>query len=69
MADLALLSHGEPNWEIKVNNAIKLLNQDQLKRIGQTPEQMQNEFYIDNAYWAENLNTVLERFDAWILSK
>ncbi len=49
--------------------AIKLLNQDQLKRIGQTPEQMQNEFYIDNAYWAENLNTVLERFDAWILSK
>lgn len=26
MADLALISHGEPNWDIKVNNAIKLLN-------------------------------------------
>lgn len=26
MADLALVSHGEPNWDVKVNNAIKALN-------------------------------------------
>lgn len=49
--------------------AVKLLSQEQIKRIGQTDEQVKHEFYIDNTYWAEHLNEVVERFNAWLLKK
>jgi putative spermidine/putrescine transport system substrate-binding protein len=47
-------------------DAIKLLSAEQLEKIGQSPEQVKHEFYINNDYWAENLNAVVERFNAWV---
>ena len=47
-------------------DAVKLLTPEQLERIGQSPEQIKNEFYINNDYWADNLNTVVERFNSWV---
>ena len=40
-----------------------------IERIGQTPEQVAHEFYIDNDYWADHLTEVVERFNAWLLKK
>lgn len=50
-------------------DAVKLLTKEQIERIGQSEEQIKNEFYINNEYWAENLTKVVERFDAWLLEK
>jgi putative spermidine/putrescine transport system substrate-binding protein len=50
-------------------DAVKLLDSKQIDRIGQNPEQIKHEFYIDNSYWAEHLNEVVERFNAWLLAK
>ena len=47
-------------------DAVKLLTPEQLERIGQSPEQIKHEFYINNDYWADNLNTVVERFNSWV---
>lgn len=49
--------------------AVKLLSAEQIERIGQTPEQVAHEFYIDNDYWADHLTEVVERFNAWLLKK
>ncbi|MGN1280845.1 MAG: ABC transporter substrate-binding protein [Succinivibrio sp.] len=49
--------------------AVKLLTPEQIERIGQTDEQVKHEFYIDNDYWADNLNSVVDRFNAWLLEK
>lgn len=49
--------------------AVKLLRAEQIERIGQTPEQVAHEFYIDNDYWADHLTEVVERFNAWLLKK
>ena len=50
-------------------DAVKLLSQEQIERIGQSAEQVKHEFYIDNSYWAEHLNEVVDRFNAWLLEK
>lgn len=49
--------------------AVKLLSAEQIERIGQTPEQVAHEFYIDNDYWADHLTEIVERFNAWLLKK
>ncbi len=49
--------------------AVKLLSTEQIARIGQTPEQVAHEFYIDNDYWADHLTEIVERFNAWLLKK
>ena len=49
--------------------AVKLLSAEQIKHIGQAPDQIEHEFYIDNQYWAEHLTEVVERFNAWLLKK
>ena len=49
--------------------AVKLLSAEQIERIGQTPEQVAHEFYIDNDYWADHLTEVVDRFNAWLLKK
>lgn len=49
--------------------AVKLLSAEQIERIGQTPEQVAHEFYIDNDYWADHLTEVVELFNAWLLKK
>ncbi len=50
-------------------DAVKLLSAEQVDRIGQNPEQIKHEFYIDNNYWAEHLSEVTERFNAWLLNQ
>lgn len=49
--------------------AVKLLSTEQIARIGQAPEQVAHEFYIDNDYWADHLTEIVERFNAWLLKK
>jgi putative spermidine/putrescine transport system substrate-binding protein len=50
------------------NSDATALMSDELKaKIGQTDEQMANEMYIDNTYWAENLASVQEKFNAWVV--
>ncbi len=60
----SMIPYGSTNPE-----AVKLLDSKQIDRIGQNPEQIKHEFYIDNDYWAKNLNEVVERFNAWLLKK
>lgn len=60
----SMIPYGSTNPE-----AVKLLNAEQIERIGQTTEQLKHEFYIDNAYWAEHLTEVVERFNAWLLEQ
>ena len=41
---------------------------DELKnKIGQTDEQMAEQIYVNNEYWAEHLTEVEERFNAWLV--
>lgn len=50
------------------NSAATDLMSDELKqKIGQTDEQMANQIYISNEYWAEHLTEVEERFNAWLV--
>ncbi len=58
----AKIPYGSTNPE-----AVKLLDEKQIERIGQTEEQLKHEFYINNEYWAENLGEVQERFNEWLL--
>ncbi|MGN0915505.1 MAG: ABC transporter substrate-binding protein [Succinivibrio sp.] len=60
----AKIPYGSTNPE-----AVKLLSAEQLERIGQSEEQIKHEFYINNDYWADNLNTVVDRFNSWLLTK
>lgn len=49
------------------NSAATDLMDDELKeRLGQTDEQLATEMYLNNEYWAENLQSVEERFNAWL---
>lgn len=48
-------------------DAVNLMSEDQKAKIGQTEEQLANEMYIDNEYWAENLQEVEEQFNAWLV--
>ena len=42
------------------------MDEDLQERLGQTEEQLENEMYLDNTYWAENLSEVEERFNEWL---
>lgn len=48
-------------------DATALMSPELQQRIGQTDEQLVNETYIDNEYWAEHLTEVEERFNAWLV--
>lgn len=48
-------------------DATALMPEDLQKKIGQTDEQMSEQIYIDNEYWAEHLSEVEERFNAWLV--
>lgn len=48
--------------------AVKLMDDSLKTELGQSDEQLQNEIYLDNTYWAENLSKVEERFNAWLVS-
>lgn len=48
-------------------DAVALMD-DKLKTdLGQSDEQLANEMYLNNNYWAENLSAVEERFNAWLV--
>lgn len=49
-------------------DAVALMDDDLKTELGQSDEQLANEIYLDNNYWAENLSEVEERFNAWLLS-
>lgn len=57
-----LIPYGSTNPE-----AVALMNDELKERLGQTEEQLANETYLNNEYWAENLAEVQERFDAWLV--
>lgn len=48
--------------------AVALMSDDMKVKLGQSDEQLANEIYLDNNYWAENLSAVEERFNAWLVS-
>ena len=48
-------------------DATAIMSPELQQRIGQTDEQLVNETYIDNEYWAEHLTEVEERFNAWLV--
>ena len=43
------------------------MSDDMKVDLGQSDEQLENEIYLNNTYWAENLSSVEERFNAWLL--
>ena len=47
--------------------AVALMSDDLKQSLGQTDEQLANEIYLDNTYWAEHLSEVEERFNEWLL--
>lgn len=48
-------------------DATDLMSEELKQKIGQTDEQMAEQIYIDNEYWAEHLTEVEERFNAWLV--
>lgn len=48
-------------------DATKLMSSELKEKIGQTDAQMNTQTYIDNEYWAEHLQEVEERFNAWLV--
>lgn len=48
--------------------AVALMSDELKTELGQSDEQLANEIYLDNTYWAEHLSEVEERFNAWLLS-
>ena len=56
-----LIPYGSTNPD-----AVELMDEELQERLGQTEEQLENEIYLDNTYWAENLSEVEERFNAWL---
>ena len=48
--------------------AVALMDDDLKHELGQSSEQLANEIYLDNTYWAENLAEVEERFNAWLVA-
>lgn len=57
-----LIPYGSTNPD-----AVAMMDEELKENLGQTEEQLENEMYIDNEYWAENLSEVEERFNAWLL--
>lgn len=55
------IPYGSTNAE-----ATDLMDDELKERLGQTDAQLENELYIDNEYWAENLTAVEERFNSWL---
>ena len=49
-------------------DAVALMDDDLKYELGQSAEQLATEIYLDNAYWAENLAEVEERFNAWLVA-
>ncbi len=49
--------------------AIDLLPQDAKDRLGQSPENLKKQIYIDAAWWVDNFDSVNERFQQWLLKK
>ena len=47
--------------------ATDLMDEALKESLGQTDAQLATEVYLDNTYWAENLSTVEERFNTWLL--
>lgn len=56
-----LIPYGSTNPD-----AVDLMDEELQERLGQTEEQLENEMYLDNTYWAENLSEVEERFNEWL---
>ena len=56
-----LIPYGSTNPE-----AVALMSDEMKVDLGQSDEQLENEIYL-NTYWAENLSSVEERFNAWLL--
>ena len=57
-----LIPYGSTNPE-----AVPLMSDEMKVDLGQSDEQLENEIYLNNTYWAENLSSVEERFNAWLL--
>ena len=57
-----LIPYGSTNPE-----AVALMSDEMKVDLGQSDEQLENEIYLNNTYWAENLSSVEERFNAWLL--
>lgn len=49
-------------------DAVALMDDELKESLGQTDEQLANETYLNNEYWAEHLTEVEERFNDWLLS-
>lgn len=49
------------------SDATNLMSSELKEKIGQTDAQMNTQTYIDNEYWAEHLQEVEERFNAWLV--
>ncbi|MEI3162819.1 MAG: ABC transporter substrate-binding protein [Lachnospirales bacterium] len=48
-------------------DATNLMSDELKNKIGQTDEQMAEQIYVNNEYWAEHLTEVEERFNAWLV--
>lgn len=48
-------------------DAVEMMDEEMKEELGQTDEQLENELYLDQDYWAEYLTEVEEAFDAWLL--
>lgn len=49
-------------------DAVALMDDELKEELGQTDEQLADEIYLNNSYWAENLSEIEERFNAWLVS-
>lgn len=47
--------------------ALELLNEEDLIRIGQTPEDLETQVFINAGWWADNFEDVDNRFQEWLL--
>lgn len=49
-------------------DAVALMDDELKEELGQSDEQLANEIYLNNEYWAEHLSEVEERFNEWLVS-
>lgn len=57
-----LIPYGSTNPD-----ATELMSDELKESLGQTDEQLANEIYLNNEYWAENLSEIEERFNTWLM--
>ena len=50
------------------NDAYKLMTQAQVDKLASSPEKQKNQVYYDVKWWADNYDTVYQRFQEWKLS-